>query len=240
MSALVGKQVLLTGATSGIGRATLDRLLVAGATVLAVGRDPARAAALGRADRVIPLAADLASPEAVERLLEAVRGRGRPVDALINDAAECLYESPLGLAPGRWRRLFDVNLIAPVLLLRGLVELMPSGGTVVQLSSVNARGSPNARFAAYGATKAALAHVSSALRAELGSRGIRVCQVTPGLVDTELYRKVEGFEGAARKLKQAVPRWLDAGDVAEAIVWVLAQPAHVTVGEVVLLPTGQA
>jgi len=104
---------------------------------------------------------------------------------------------------------------------------------------VTARFAPNARFAAYAATKGALDRVTDALRLELDPLGVHVTSIAPGLVDTPLYDKVEGFAATRERIARQVPRWLDATDVADAITWILSRPAHVVIGELVLMPIGQ-
>jgi NAD(P)-dependent dehydrogenase (short-subunit alcohol dehydrogenase family) len=234
---LAGRRVLITGVTSGIGKATVDALLAEGASVIGVGRDRTRLERLAAAwgSKFTPVVADLAAGVA-----EVTRAVQDPLAAVINNAAEVLYESPLGLSQESWARLFEVNVIAPVQLVRALRDQLGPGSQVINISSVNAHGVQNLKFAPYGASKGALAQLTQALRMELAPRGIRVCQVTPGLVDTELYQKVAGFERVAEKLRAAIPQWLSAEDVARSLVWILTQPPHVTVGDLVLLPTGQS
>lgn len=107
------------------------------------------------------------------------------------------------------------------------------------MSSVTARFPPNAGFAAYAATKAALDRATEALRLELAPLGVHVTSLAPGLVETPLYDKVAGFTGARDTIAQQVPRWLSAGDIADAVLWVVMRPAHVVVAELVMLPSGQ-
>jgi len=111
---------------------------------------------------------------------------------------------------------------------------------VVNISSVTARYAPSARFGPYAVTKAALDSFTTMLRLELDPRGVRVTSIAPGLVETPIYDKVEGFSAAREKLAKQIPRWLSAGEVADAIIWVLARPPHVVVGELTLMPSGQA
>ena len=110
----------------------------------------------------------------------------------------------------------------------------------MNVSSVVARHLPSAKFAPYAASKAALDCLSEALRLELHPRGIHVSRIAPGLVDTPIYDKVDGFERAREKIREQVPTWLSAADVAEAIVWMASRPAHLVVSELSLLPSAQA
>lgn len=234
------KRIVVTGVTSGIGHATVAGLLNGGAHVVGLARHPDKLAALatGWGEAFHPIVADLADADARRHAIQQIRALG-PLDALINNAAECVYEKPLELDLAGWRRLFEVNVLAVIDLMQGVRDLIAPQGQVINISSVTARRTDNARFVPYGLSKTALSQLTDALRAELGPGGIRVSQVTPGLVDTDIYRKVRGFERAEAKLRQALPQWLAPGDVADAILWILSRPPHVAIGDIVLCPTGQ-
>ncbi|MHB8874939.1 MAG: SDR family oxidoreductase [Myxococcaceae bacterium] len=240
--ALTGKLAVVTGVTSGIGEALTTALLARGARVAGVGRDPAKlaAAALRWGRAFLPVEADLSSSTARARCIEVVREEGGAVDLLVNNAAEVVYETPARLGAERWRRLIEVNLLAAIELVEGLVPAMRRGGHVVNVSSVTTRFLANAKFAPYALTKAALEQFTQGLRLELEPRGIKVSLVVPGLVDTPAYDKVQGVEGALAKVREQVPTWLSAQDVAEAIVWMLERPPPAVVTELVIMPSGQA
>lgn len=238
---LQGKLALITGVTSGIGKATARALLAHEALVAGVGRDAARLAAtareLGAGFR--PLLADLAAPAERQRLLAELAPLGAP-DVFVNNAAECVYESPLSVPAARFSRLLEINVSAALELAQGVARAMSAGGHIVQISSVVARHLPAAKFAPYAATKAALDCLSEALRLELHPRGVRVSTLAPGLVDTPIYDKVGGFERAKLKLREQIPTWLSAEDVAECVLWVLSRPRHVVVADLTVLPAAQA
>jgi NAD(P)-dependent dehydrogenase (short-subunit alcohol dehydrogenase family) len=239
---LDNRHAVVTGVTSGIGLATTRRLLSAGATVTGIARNPAKldplAAELG--SHFTPLAADLAVSSDRARAIAALRDSAPSVSIFVSNAAEAAYDSPLGMSIDAFRRLFEVNVCAPLELCQALIPAMPDGGHVDQLSSVTARFLPTPKFAAYASTKAAIDHITLALRLELAPRGIRVTELVPGLVDTPIYDKIEGFAATRRKLGEQVPKWLLPDDVADAVLWVLDRPAHVVVTELVLMPKGQS
>jgi NADP-dependent 3-hydroxy acid dehydrogenase YdfG len=239
--ALEGKLAVVTGATSGIGAALARRLCAEGATVIGVGRrsDALAAEATHAEGRFIPVRADLADPRGRVHALAEIVKRAPRIDALINNAGEAAYGSPLELGAAGWRALFEINVHAAVALAVALAPRMASGGHLVNVSSVTARFAPNARFAAYAATKSALDRATEALRLELDPLGIHVTSIAPGLVDTPLYDKVAGFAGTRDKLARQVPSWLSAADIADAILWVLTRPAHVVIAELVVMPLGQ-
>lgn len=238
---LEGKLAVITGASSGIGAALAHRFIRAGATVLGVGRRrDALAAEVARGEgRFIAICADLADPHGRARAIAEITERAPRIDLLINNAGEAAYGAPLELGARGWRHLFDINLHAAVELAVELAPHLAPGGHLVNVSSVTARFTPGARYAAYAATKAALDRATDALRLELDPLGIHVASIAPGLVATPLYDKVTGFADTRGKLARQVPRWLSADDVAEAICWIVTRPAHVVIADLVLLPAGQ-
>jgi NADP-dependent 3-hydroxy acid dehydrogenase YdfG len=241
MNSLARRHCVVTGVTSGIGRATALKLIAAGASVTGLGRNEQRlsglAAELGPSFK--PMVLDLAQPAERERVA-AELVRGRAVDVFVSNAAEAVYDSPLTVEPATFRRLLEVNVCAPLELCQALVPAMPATGHVVQLSSVAARFVPNAKFGPYAVTKAAVTGLVDALRLELAPRGVRVTSIAPGLVDTPIYDDLPGFGAVRQKLHEQVPQWLSAEDVAETIVWVLSRPRNVVVTELTVMPTGQA
>jgi NAD(P)-dependent dehydrogenase (short-subunit alcohol dehydrogenase family) len=238
---LQGKLALVTGVTSGIGAATVRALLAQEALVVGVGRDAQRLEAATRdfGPGFRPLQADLAVPEQRRRLI-ADLSTSRAPEIFISNAAECLYESPLDVPASTLSRLLEINVTAAIELTQAVAARMRPGAHIVQISSVVARHLPSAKFAPYAASKAALDCLSEALRLELHPRGIHVSTLAPGLVDTPIYDKVEGFERAREKIREQVPTWLSAEDVAETLLWMLSRPERVVVAEMVRLPSKQA
>jgi 3-hydroxy acid dehydrogenase/malonic semialdehyde reductase len=242
MSELEGRSCVVTGVTSGIGRATASKLVAAGATVLGIGRNAERLAELAGelGGRFTPFTLDLAVPAQRERAVAELARRTEPIDVFVSNAAEAAYASPLAIAPVDFRRLLEVNVCAPLELCQALVPTMPPTGHVVQLSSVTARFAPSPKFAPYAVTKAAVAGLVDALRLELAPRGVRVTTIAPGLVDTPIYDDLPGFDDVRRRLTDQVPAWLTPEDVADTILWVLSRPPNVVVTELTVMPRGQA
>jgi NADP-dependent 3-hydroxy acid dehydrogenase YdfG len=235
------KRAVVTGVTSGIGAALVDRLIEAGALVAGVGRTQEkldeRAARWGA--RFIPVLADLAKGDARRGAVEQISAQLERVDVLVNNAAECVYASPVELSPLAWEALVQTNVLAVVELCSGLAPRLSEDAQVVNVSSVVARSVPSAKFGPYAVTKAALDRFTEALRLELAPRGVRVSLLAPGLVDTPIYDKVAGFAPVRATLTKQVPTWLTDADVADALVWMLTRPQHVAVSELVLMPRGQ-
>jgi NADP-dependent 3-hydroxy acid dehydrogenase YdfG len=242
MNRFEGRHCVVTGVTSGIGRATALMLLGEGGSVTGLGRSEEKLVALREqaGPRFDFLVADLAVPSERERVTEALRQSPRAIDVFVSNAGEAAYASPLAIPPAHFRHLFEVNVCAPLELCQALVPKMSSSGHIVQLSSVAARFLPNPKFSPYGVTKAAVTILIDALRLELASCGIRVTSIVPGLVDTPIYDEVTGFEQLRKKLSEQVPNWLVPEDVAETIVWVLSRPPNVVVTELTVMPRGQA
>jgi NADP-dependent 3-hydroxy acid dehydrogenase YdfG len=235
------KVAVVTGVTSGIGEAIASALLEEGASVVGVARDGAKLAGLGQrwGNRFSSVAVDLASPEDRRSALQRVKALAERPDVVVSNAAECVFDAPLAFDVDSFRRLFEVNVLAAIDLVQTLVPSMQPGGHLVQLSSVTARHLPAARFGPYATTKRAIESFVESLRLELHPRGIKVSLVVPGLVDTPIYDKVRGFAATRAKIEEQIPRWLDARDVADAVVWMLTRPAHVAVSEIVLMPREQ-
>jgi NADP-dependent 3-hydroxy acid dehydrogenase YdfG len=234
-------RVLLTGVTSGIGRALAQRLVRGGHEVWGLGRRAdalhAIAAELGTGFR--PLCGDLSRPEAVAALVDGELAEAESFDALINNAALCVWARSLELGDTTWSDLLQVNLLSVVTLTRAVVPRLVPGGQVINISSVAADFVAHPAFGPYALTKAALDHFTDSLRLELSSRGLRVCSIAPGLVDTEIYSKVDGFERMEERLRKGVPTWLSSEDLAETLEWVLSRPPHVQIAKLAILPTGQ-
>jgi NAD(P)-dependent dehydrogenase (short-subunit alcohol dehydrogenase family) len=183
---LEGKVALVTGATSGIGRAAAVQLAAQGATVVVHGRDATRGAAVvaeienaGGSARFV--GADLSEPAEALRLAEEVGD----VDILVNNAGFAWFGPSAKLAVNTLQRLFAANVHAPYLLASILAPKMVTRGEGVIINVASRSGTVGQPdTAAYGATKAALASLARSWAAEYGPAGIRVNAVSPGPVYT--------------------------------------------------------
>ncbi|MGA5262551.1 SDR family oxidoreductase [Streptomyces griseoincarnatus] len=187
-----GRLVLVTGAGSGIGRATALAFAEAGARVVAVDRDTGaalrtagEARARGAADAWAETA-DVADEQAVEKLAERVTAAHGVVDVLVNNAGVGLGGAFLDTTTEDWKRVLDVNLwgvIHGCLYFGRRMAERGQGGDIVNVASA-AAFQPSRALPAYGASKAAVLMLSESLRAELAERGIGVTAVCPGFVNT--------------------------------------------------------
>jgi NAD(P)-dependent dehydrogenase (short-subunit alcohol dehydrogenase family) len=232
------KVALVTGSTSGIGEATVRRLAADGMTVAVHSRSTrdvgeALAAELGGSYHQADLSDDTAAAALVPEVL-AEHGR---LDVLVNNAGiswPVPHADLDALTASDWRRLLDVNLIAPWLLCTAaLPALASSGGCIVNVTS-HAGVRPKGSSIAYAASKAALNHVTKLLAAALGP-SVRVNAVAPGLVDTPL---TESWTEAQELWKTSSPmrRAAQPADVADLISAVIHN-SYLT-GEVILLDGG--
>ncbi|MGE0153831.1 MAG: SDR family oxidoreductase [Reyranellaceae bacterium] len=242
-TSLKGRVALVTGATGGIGLRIATRLLQHGSSVLAVGRRIERLEPLrqewGEAFR--PLAADLSHADACERIVAALTGRFAQVDILVNNAGHDSGGAvPFAESDGeKWESVLEVNLTALMRLTRRVLPAMLARGSgdVVNLTSITTRRiAPG--LAAYSATKHAIHGFSEVLRAECGPKGVRVIELSPGVVKTGFASaRFAGDEGKADEYYGRFSDHLDPDDVARAALFALRQPPGVTIAEILLLPT---
>jgi NAD(P)-dependent dehydrogenase (short-subunit alcohol dehydrogenase family) len=188
---LTNKTAIVTGASSGIGRATALRFGRSGATVVAVGRNRGALeevlTALGGLPHVM-VEADVTSADAPDRIVAAALAAGG-VDILVNAAGIIAAASTEATSDEVWDRLMDINARAPFRLMRAAFpHLKDRKGTVVNVSSVNGLRS-FAGVSAYCASKAAIDHLTRCAALDWAPYGIRVNAVNPGVTVTNLHRR---------------------------------------------------
>lgn len=186
-----GKVALVTGASSGIGAATARHLASGGASVALAARDRGRleklATELGGQTLVVPT--DLLDRRQRGELIRACVSRFGKLDILINSAGIIGSGTLASTDLSRWEEMLELNLLAPVELMRAaLPHLEATHGCIVNVSSVaGMRAFPN--LLAYCVSKAAVAQLTHCTALELAAQGIRVNEVSPGVVVTELHRR---------------------------------------------------
>jgi NADP-dependent 3-hydroxy acid dehydrogenase YdfG len=244
---LAGATVFVTGASSGIGRACAEGFARAGARLLVCARradrlDEVTAALSAGGAEVHGVVLDVRDRAAVAAALAGLDPAWSAIDVLVNNAGLAAGFDPLQSGdPDDWDRMIDTNVKGLLNVTRAVVPGMVERGRghVVNIGSI-AGHETYPRGAVYCATKAAVDRITQGLRLDLLGTGVRVSTVDPGMVETEFsVVRFDGDEGrAAEVYRDMTP--LSAADVAEAVVWVAARPAHVQVAEVLLLPTDQA
>jgi NADP-dependent 3-hydroxy acid dehydrogenase YdfG len=243
---LTGKVALVTGASSGIGEATAVALAEAGAAVAIGARRKDRLEALAARLRhggstVLELDLDVTDESACTDAVRRTRAELGGLDVLVNNAGVMLLGTIVGADPEDWRRMMSTNVLGLMYMthaaIGGMVE--QGSGDVVNISSVAGR---TARKGAgvYNASKWAVNAFSESLRQEVTGRGVRIGLVEPGAVDTELREHITQPEAkAAADQMTASMRALTSEDVARAVVYLVTQPPHVAVNEVLVRPTDQ-
>ena len=234
----------VTGASSGIGEATARRLAKDGCAIILVARRRDRLAALARElptpSHVVAL--DVRDGAAVRAAIDDLPPDFRDVDVLVNNAGLSLGLDPAPSASlDDWDTMIATNVTALVHVTRALLPGMVARdrGHVVQLGSV-AGSYPYPGGNVYGATKAFVSQFSLNLRADLVGSRVRVTSIEPGMVETDFSRVRFGGDEARAKAVYAGFQPLSATDIAEAIAWCVAQPPHVNVNRLELMPVMQA
>ena len=238
---LAGKTAVVTGASSGIGEATVRLLARVGCNVVLAARREDRlnafAADLGEGALAAPT--DVTDPAACAALVARTVERFGSLEILVNNAGLGLYGSVAEGDPEDWRMMFDVNVLGVLYTTRAAVRQMlrQGAGDVVFVSSLAGRRVPRADGTVYAATKHAVNAVAEGLRMDVHEKGIRVINVEPGLVRTEFPES--SYPSAEEYYAEKEYSPLEAEDVAAAVVYALDQPPRVSVSEILVRPTEQ-
>jgi NADP-dependent 3-hydroxy acid dehydrogenase YdfG len=238
-----GLRAVVTGASSGIGAATVRRLRADGWAVVAVARRADRLAALAAETGAQTVVADLTSDDDVARLAREVTAGG-PVHALVNNAGGALGQDPVATGSlDQWRQMYELNVLGTLRVTQALLPaLRASGrGDVLVLSSTAALDTyPGG--GGYVAAKHAERQIATTLRLELVGEPVRVLEIAPGMVHTDEFSvtRFGGDQARADAVYEGVVGGpLVAEDVADAIAWVLSRPHHVNVDLLVIRPRAQ-
>ncbi len=229
---------VVTGATSGIGRAITELLLDRGDTVVGVGRAQTALADLAANPRFIALEHDLHDVDGLVAKLSATVAGPDGVDLLVNNAGVAEARSISETTPSFFRETLDVNLAAPAAAIHALwPQLAASHGRIINVSSL-AQLDPFPGFFAYAASKAGLHLLTVVAAAEGAESGIRAITIAPGVVDTPLHRSmmpnsIEPVDGKSSVFQPAdvarVVREVIDGEHDAFNGWVLAMPAPAAV-----------
>jgi NADP-dependent 3-hydroxy acid dehydrogenase YdfG len=244
---LSGKTALVTGASSGIGRAAAVALAAAGAQVALVAR---------RADRLLDLAAEieaaggkaLARPADVTDSRDAAQavedtvGHFGGLDILVNAAGMTQTGKVENADLADWRYVFELNFWAAFYTSRAAIPaLKAGGGDIVNISSTAGRRAVGATFGPYAASKFALTAFNESLRAEVTLAGIRVCIIEPGATATEIHEHIKD-EKVREFTRNHVEKdgAMQPEDVAAAIVFAVGLPPRVNISQLVIRPSVDA
>ena len=215
MSEFDGKVAIVTGASSGIGRATAELLASRGARVAIFARSADKLSAIaGRfGDRMLPVRGDVADLADVERLFADARSRFGDCDVLVNNAGMIDPAPLVDTTVEQWERMFAVNVHAIFLACRRALPSMIErrSGAIVNVSSISGIVGPKKfpGWVSYCASKGAVISLTEALAVEVAEHGIRVNAVSPGSVDTPMWADASG----------GAPAEMTPEEVAEAIAF---------------------
>jgi 3-hydroxy acid dehydrogenase/malonic semialdehyde reductase len=231
---LAGKTAVVTGASSGFGRATARALAAAGVRIAGGARR------VERLETEIALELDVRDADSCARFVEAVVAQLGGIDILVNNAGLALGRAPFDESSEEDERtIFETNVNGLIRMTRLCLPHIRDGGHIVNLGSIAGRQAYEGA-ATYVASKFAVRGFTYALREDLLGRPIRISTVDPGLAETEfsIVRFKGDTEKAASVYKGVDP--LRAEDIAECIMFVLTRPFHVNVDEMVIKARNQS
>jgi NADP-dependent 3-hydroxy acid dehydrogenase YdfG len=245
MGALEGKVAAITGASSGIGEATAIAFADAGAKVSLGARRKDRLDSLVEriGDNALAIETDIGDEDQARAFVQRTKDELGGFDILINNAGVMLLGPLLAQQGDDWRTMANVNILGLIYCSHAGLALMAEqkSGHIVNVSSVAGRIA-RAGSAVYNFTKWGVTGFSEALRQEAAHVNVRVTCVEPGFVDTELqgHNTNPMVVEATQKMRDDIGKVLEADDIAQAILYVVSQPEHVSINEVLVRPTGQS
>jgi NADP-dependent 3-hydroxy acid dehydrogenase YdfG len=244
---MVNRRAVVTGASSGIGEATVRALRARGWDVVGVARRADRLAALAAETGAQVISCDLTDADAVAGLVSEVAATG-PVHALVQVAGGARGTDRVEDASvDDWQWMYDANVLASQRLVAGLLPLLrraaaADGHADTVFVTSTAAQVAYAGGGGYNAAKAAQAMLVHALRLELNGEPIRVAEIAPGMVHTEEFalNRLGGDAIAAEAVYSGVEAPLQAGDVADVIAYALEAPGHVNLDLITMRPVAQS
>lgn len=240
--------VLITGATSGIGKSTAILFAKNGYDLIITGRRDERLKELKiklEQDfkiKVTPLCFDIRQAQEVENAIAQLTPENKKIDILINNAGLAAGLSPIQNGNlDHWERMIDTNIKGVLYISRAVSNLMIHNkkGHIITIGSVAGK-EVYANGNVYCATKHAVDALSKSMRIDLLPHNIKVTAVNPGMVETEF--SIVRFDGDETKAKKVYEGFkpLTPDDIAETIVWIANRPAHVNINDILIMPTAQA
>ena len=243
---LQGRVAIVTGGAQGIGYAIAERMLVSGASVMLLDVDSEKLAeaktGLSSRGRVATHVVELTSEADVEAATESVIELQKKIDILVNNAGITGGNATTWeLAPEVWRRVIEVNLVAPYLVCRAVVPKMLARGygRIVNIASVAGKeGNPNASH--YSASKAGLIALTKSLGKELAGKGVLVNAVSPAAAKTAMFATMTQAHIDFMLSKIPMGRFLEVGEAAAMVAWLASEECSFTTGSVFDLSGGRA
>ncbi len=240
------KTALITGATSGIGKATAIMLAKLDYNLIITGRRKERLTALSEELKkqygieLLTLNFDIRNREETKKQIDNLSGKWQTIDILVNNAGlasglDFIHEGDID----DWEKMIDTNVKGLLYISRAIMPNMVKrkSGHIVNISSIAGKET-YFKGNVYCATKHAVDSLTKAMRIDMLPHGIRVTSISPGMVDTEFSEVRIGKEAASTVYNGLTP--LYAQDIAEAIEFAVTRPAHVTINDMLIMPTHQA
>jgi NADP-dependent 3-hydroxy acid dehydrogenase YdfG len=248
MTNLTGKTAVITGASSGIGRATALALAKQGVSLVLMARrmeplEKTAAAVVKAGGKALAIAGDAGDRAAIDSLLKVAVGFSPDarLDIVIVNAGRGLAGGMISSDDAQWEEVYRTNVLGAAYLMRQAGKLMAgqhSGHIVVLGSTVGRNISPFSAF--YGSSKFAVGAMAEALRQEVCSQGVKVSLVMPGIVVSG-FQKVAGYTPENfGKNAEKYGELLQPEDIAANIVWILSQPPRANICELTIRPAGQS
>lgn len=238
---------MVTGASSGIGRAIAHRLAQAGYRLALCARRQEKLQALqqdlvSQGAEVVTQSVDLRCEADILAFFQGIRQRWGGVDVLINNAGLGHKQSLMAGDTAAWRDMLEVNVLALCICTREAIQDMQTKGSrghVIHIGSMSGHRVPSGS-GVYSATKFAVRSLTEGLRQELRAAGsaIRVSAISPGFVQTEFAEKYHQSAAKAAEIYSQYPV-LQPDDIATAVAYILQQPDHVQVHDLLVRPTWQ-
>jgi 3-oxoacyl-[acyl-carrier protein] reductase len=240
---LTGRVAIITGGARGIGLAIARRAVDSGATVAIWDMDAQAgaeaAAALGRASAHT---LDLTREDAIAAALAETQAAHGRIDILVNNAGITGGNAPSWeLPPAEWRRVIEVNLIAPYLVARAVVPVMIAAGygRVVNIASIAGKeGNPNASH--YSASKAGLIGFTKSLGKELAKTGVLANCITPAAAATDIFKQMTEQQIAWMRSKIPMDRFVEVEEIAAMACWLASEDCSFSTGAVFDISGGRA
>jgi serine 3-dehydrogenase (NADP+) len=239
------KTVLVTGSTSGFGKAIAQRFAHEGHRLVLTGRRKDRLDALveelGGAERVTSLCFDIRDEKATAAALATLAEPFSKIDVLVNNAGLALGTGPAQDSDiEHWRTMIDTNVTGLVTITRLLLDqLIERRGLIVNLASI-ASNWPYPGGNVYAGTKAFVRQFSLGLRSDLSAKGVRVTSIEPGLSESEFTLVRTGGDREAYDRLYAGANPLQPEDIAETVAWVASLPSHVNINSLEVMPVSQS
>ena len=241
------KVALITGASSGIGKAVAIELAHRGYRLCLTARRRDRLDELAQTLRVhtevLVRAADIKVESEIRAVFHDVQNEWGRIDLLVNSAGLGRVAPLIDGASDAWREMFDVNVIGLSVATQLAVKAMRSNqddGLIIHISSMSGHRVPDGTGSMYSATKHAVKALTEGLRRELRALDskIRICAISPGFVETEFAHVMTGDSHKAAEL-YAQYQCLTATDIAQTVGWIVQTPSHMQVHDILMRPTKQ-